>query len=139
MIQLCCTTCRWKLVRERFGLPATFCGMLRYEDPDGDMISLNADDEMKEARRLCGDGKTLKMTLTAAQRSVQQEEHSVDACALSNVLEESIEANLCFEIGNLSLQRLLLLGVARLLLHVDHGLLLVFGCELLHHAVTMHC
>ena len=43
--------------------------MLRYEDPDGDMISLNADDELEEALRLCGDGKTLKMTLTAAQES----------------------------------------------------------------------
>ncbi len=76
----------------RFKLPATFCGMLRYEDPDGDMLSLNTDDEMKKALRLCGDGKTLKMTLTAAQRSVQQEEHSVDACALSNVLEENSAA-----------------------------------------------
>jgi hypothetical protein len=66
--------------------------MLRYEDPDGDMISLNADDELEEALRLCGDGKTLKMTLTAAQRSVQQEEHSVDACALSNVFEENSAA-----------------------------------------------
>ncbi len=73
-----------------FKLPATFCGMLRYEDPDGDMISLNTDDEMKEARRLCGDGKTLKMTLTAA--SVQEEEPSVDACALSNVFEENSAA-----------------------------------------------
>lgn len=76
----------------RFKLPATFCGMLRYEDPDGGMISLNADDEMKEAPGLCGDDKTLKMTLTAAQRSVRQDEHSVDACALSNVLEENSAA-----------------------------------------------
>jgi hypothetical protein len=75
-----------------FKLPATFCGILRYEDPDGDMISLNADDEMKEARRLYGDGKTLKMTLTSAQRPVQQEEPSVDACALSNVFEENSAA-----------------------------------------------
>jgi large subunit ribosomal protein L40e len=66
--------------------------MLRYEDPDGDMISLNADDELEEALRLCGDGKTLKMTLTAVQRSVEQEEPSVDVCALSNVFEENSSA-----------------------------------------------
>jgi hypothetical protein len=64
--------------------------MLRYEDPDGDMISFNADDELKEALRLCRGGTTLKMTLTAAQGSVQQEEPSVDACALSNVFEENL-------------------------------------------------
>ena len=67
--------------------------MLRYEDPDGDMISVNADDEFEEALRLCGDGKTLKMTLTAAQRSVEQEEPSVDACALSNLFEEISSAS----------------------------------------------
>ena len=44
--------------------------MLLYEDLDGVMISLNPDDEMKEARRLCGDDKTLKMTLTETQRSM---------------------------------------------------------------------
>ena len=49
-----------------FKLLTTFCGMLHYEDPDGDMISLNVDDEMKEVCRLCRDGKTLKMTLTPA-------------------------------------------------------------------------
>ena len=79
-------------VRERFELPATFCGMLRYEDPDGDMISFTADDELKEALRLCRGGTTLKMTLTA-QGSVQQEEPSVDACALSNVFEENLSAS----------------------------------------------
>jgi len=67
--------------------------MLRYEDPDGDMISFNADDELKEALRLCRGGTTLKMTLTAAQGSVQQEEPSVDACALSNVFEENLSAS----------------------------------------------
>ena len=52
---------------ERFELPATFCGALRYEDPDGDLISVSTDNEVEEALRLCGDGKTLKMTLSAAQ------------------------------------------------------------------------
>ena len=66
--------------------------MLRYEDLDGDMISFNTDDEFEEALRLCVDGKTLKMTLTAAQRSVKQEEPIVDACALSNVFKENSSA-----------------------------------------------
>ena len=63
--------------------------MLLYEDLDGVMISWNPDDEMKEARRLCGDDKALKMTLTEAQRSMQQEEPTVDASSLSNVFEEN--------------------------------------------------
>ena len=54
---------------ERFELPATFCGVLRYQDPDGDLISLSTDDEVEEALRLCGDDKTLKMTLSATQGS----------------------------------------------------------------------
>jgi chemotaxis protein histidine kinase CheA len=57
---------RWKLVSERFELPPTFCGVLRYEDPDGDLISVSTDDEVAEALRLCGEGQTLKMTLVAA-------------------------------------------------------------------------
>jgi len=59
----------WKLVSERFELPANFCGVLRYEDCDSDLISVSTDEEVEEALRLCGDGKTLKMTLTAAQGS----------------------------------------------------------------------
>jgi len=59
----------WKLVSERFELPATFCGVLRYEDCDSDLISVSTDEEVEEALRLCGDGKTLKMTLTAVQGS----------------------------------------------------------------------
>ena len=43
-----------------------FGGVLRYEDCDGDLISVSTDEEVAEALRLCGDGKTLKMTLSAA-------------------------------------------------------------------------
>jgi hypothetical protein len=67
--------------------------MLRYEDPDGDMISFNADDELKEVLRLCRGGTTLKMTLTGAKGSVQQDEPTVDACALSNVFEENLSVS----------------------------------------------
>ena len=52
---------------ERFKLPAAFCGVLRYKDCDGDLISVSTDEEVEEALRLCGDGNTLKMTRTAAQ------------------------------------------------------------------------
>jgi hypothetical protein len=85
----------WTVVSERFELPATFCGALRYEDPDGDLISLSTDDEVQEALRLCGDGKTLKMTLCAARDSpaaaAPQDEAPVGkawAGALSNVFED---------------------------------------------------
>ena len=80
---------------ERFELPATFCGALRYEDPDGDLISLSTDDEVQEALRLCGDGKTLKMTLFPSRDSpaaaAPQDEAPVGkawAGALSNVFED---------------------------------------------------
>jgi len=86
---------RWTVVCERFELPATFCGALRYEDPDGDLISVSTDDEVQEALRLCGDGKTLKMTLRAARDSpaaaAPQDEAPVGkawAGALSNVFED---------------------------------------------------
>jgi hypothetical protein len=82
-------------VSERFELPATFCGALRYEDPDGDLISLSTDDEVQEALRLCGDGKTLKMTLFPSRDSpaaaAPQDEAPVGkawAGALSNVFED---------------------------------------------------
>ena len=57
---------RWKLISERFELEADFCGALRYEDSDGDLISVSTDEEVEEALRLCGDGTTLKMTLTSS-------------------------------------------------------------------------
>jgi len=85
-------------VSERFELPAAFCGVLRYEDCDGDLISVSTDEEVEEALRLCGDGKTLKMTLTAAQGlahvgadTEKKDEPDVGkawAGALSNVFEE---------------------------------------------------
>ncbi len=61
---------RWTLVSERFELPASFGGALRYEDPDGDLISMSSDDEVQEALRLCGDGKTLKMTLNSVSSAL---------------------------------------------------------------------
>jgi hypothetical protein len=57
-------------VSERFELPASFGGALRYEDPDGDLISMSSDDEVQEALRLCGDGKTLKMTLNSVSSAL---------------------------------------------------------------------
>lgn len=87
----------FKIVSERFELPATFCGVLRYEDPDGDLISVSTDDEVEEALRLCGDGKTLKMTLSATQGAAPtafaapQDDAAVGkawAGALSNVFDE---------------------------------------------------
>ena len=85
---------------ERFELPVTFCGALRYEDPDGDLISVSTDDEVAEALRLCGDGKTLKMTLSPARDSapavaVPAGEVAVGkpwAGALSNVFEDKAAA-----------------------------------------------
>ena len=62
----CAHALRWKIVCERFELPMDFGGVLRYEDCDGDLISVSTDEEVAEALRLCGDGKTLKMTLSAA-------------------------------------------------------------------------
>ena len=90
----------WALVSERFELPVTFCGALRYEDPDGDLISVSTDDEVAEALRLCGDGKTLKMTLSPARDSapavaVPAGEVAVGkpwAGALSNVFEDKAAA-----------------------------------------------
>jgi len=87
-------------VSERFELPVTFCGALRYEDPDGDLISVSTDDEVAEALRLCGDGKTLKMTLSPARDSapavaVPAGEVAVGkpwAGALSNVFEDKAAA-----------------------------------------------
>ena len=56
---------------ERLRLPATFLVDLHYEDPDGDLISLRTDADVKDACLLCRSiGKALKMTLSAARDSV---------------------------------------------------------------------
>jgi len=89
---------RWALVSKGFELPATFCGDLRYEDPDGDLISMSTDDEVEEALRLCYDGQTLRMTIIAARDSPAaaspQDEAPVGKAwpkpeVLSNVFEDN--------------------------------------------------
>ena len=47
----------------------THNAVVRYEGPDGDLISVSTDDEVEEALRLCYDSKTLAMTLIAARDS----------------------------------------------------------------------
>lgn len=55
-----------------FELPATFCGKLQYKDPDGNLVCMSSDDEVKYALLgICGgNGQTQSIRLSAAYGSV---------------------------------------------------------------------
>jgi hypothetical protein len=61
---------RWSLVIERFELPATFRGELRYEDDERDLISVSCDAEVEDALQLYGNSRTLKMFISARDSPV---------------------------------------------------------------------
>ena len=63
---------RLKLVIDRSGLPATFCGALHYEDLDGDLVLMSSDYEVEYWLRIQdSDGKPLDLILSAAHGSLQ--------------------------------------------------------------------
>jgi len=46
---------RWDIVAKRFELPEGALGHLRYTDPDGDLVTVNTDEELHEALQLIKD------------------------------------------------------------------------------------
>lgn len=83
---------RWSLVIERFELPATFRGELRYEDDERDLISVSCDAEVEDALQLYGNSRTLKMFISARDSPVA----ALPAGALSKVSEDDYDDGCLF-------------------------------------------